>query len=95
MNVERISSNDGTTEDERKRQQICMEIIFQLLDYILELSMSAEKSGDLHSCLSRIYELLLHWMEEEICGVKAIHLLITLVETKGDLLTIYLYIYLS
>lgn len=65
-----------------------MDNLFEFIKYILELSFShcANNSAEngatinLHSTIPRIYELLVKWVDEEICGLSAIKLLITLLD---------------
>lgn len=63
-----------------------MSILFELLEYILELSRlqnadANQEPINLRSTMLSIYELLIKWVEEDICGVSAINLLITLLES--------------
>ncbi|KAL9927455.1 uncharacterized protein ACN427_000715 [Glossina fuscipes fuscipes] len=77
--------DDGMNEDQRKQQQICMGLLFQLIAYIMELSTLPDTGGDENSIISldsnipRIFEFLSTWLESDICGVNAINLLDTLV----------------
>jgi len=67
---------DGN-EDTRKHQQCCMQLIFQLISYVLELSQNNEVIS-LDSITPRLYELTCNWLESELCGVSAIELLTSL-----------------
>lgn len=75
---------DDSNEESRKQQQICMGLIFELIQYIMELSAQPDCEGNendisLDSNIPRIFELLSNWLESEFCGVKAINLLDCLV----------------
>lgn len=83
--IENSTANENN-EEERRKQQICMSILFELLEYILELSRlqnadANQEPINLRSTMLSIYELLIKWVEEDICGVSAINLLITLLES--------------
>uniref|UniRef100_A0A1B0GCH4 Uncharacterized protein n=1 Tax=Glossina morsitans morsitans TaxID=37546 RepID=A0A1B0GCH4_GLOMM len=83
--LEARNATDDGNEDQRKQQQICMGLLFQLIEYIMELSTLPDSGGDENSIISldsnipRIFEFLSTWLESDVCGVKAINLLDTLV----------------
>ncbi|EDW82373.1 uncharacterized protein Dwil_GK25769 [Drosophila willistoni] len=69
------SMNDSHDEL-RKHQQICLDLTFQLIRYILELSY--EPGNDvisLDAITKRLYEVLSNWLEFDLCSVAAIELL--------------------
>lgn len=75
---------DDSNEESQKQQQICMGLIFDLVQYIMELSAQSDPEGNenvisLDSNVPRIFELLSNWLESEVCGVKAVNLLDSLV----------------
>ncbi|TMW42812.1 hypothetical protein DOY81_012108 [Sarcophaga bullata] len=78
--IEGRSSMDDSNEESRKQQQICMGLIFELIQYIMELSAQPDCEGNenaisLDSNIPRIFELLSNWLESDSCGVKAVNLL--------------------
>uniref|UniRef100_A0A1A9W1T0 Protein CIP2A n=1 Tax=Glossina brevipalpis TaxID=37001 RepID=A0A1A9W1T0_9MUSC len=82
--LEARNSIDEANEDQRKQQQICMGLLFELIQYIMELSAQPSIGGDensisLDSNIPRIFELLSTWLDCDLCGVNAINLLDTLV----------------
>lgn len=83
---------DDSNEESRKQQQICMGLIFQLIEYIMELSALPDADGNenvaisLDSNIPRIFELLSNWLESEVCGVEAVNLLDSLVRLGNTLL---------
>lgn len=76
---------DDSNEESRKQQQICMGLLFQLMEYIMELSSLPDDQNkeneaiSLDSNIPRIFELLGNWLQSEVCGVHAISLLDSLV----------------
>ncbi|XP_034118445.1 uncharacterized protein LOC117577664 [Drosophila albomicans] len=68
---------DDSNEDTRKQQQLCMQLIFQLISHILQLSADNEIIS-LDAITPRLYELLCDWLESDLCGVAAIELLTSL-----------------
>ncbi|KAH8290072.1 hypothetical protein KR044_007030, partial [Drosophila immigrans] len=68
---------DDSSEDTRKQQQLCMQLIFQLITHILQLSADNEVIS-LDAITPRLYELLCDWLESDHCGVAAIELLTAL-----------------
>ncbi|KAI8125142.1 hypothetical protein CVS40_4727 [Lucilia cuprina] len=83
--IEARNSMDDSNEESRKQQQICMGLLFQLIEYIMELSAQPDTDGNenvaisLDSNIPRIFELLSNWLESDICGVEAVNLLDSLV----------------
>ncbi|KAH8386899.1 hypothetical protein KR093_003346, partial [Drosophila rubida] len=75
--IEARQHMDDASEDTRKQQQLCMQLIFQLISHILQLSADNEAIS-LDAITPRLYELLADWLESELCGVAAIELLIAL-----------------
>lgn len=76
---------DDSNDDSRKHQQICMGLLFELMEHIMDLSGQIDEEGkenaaiSLDSNIPRIFELLSNWLQSEICGVQAINLLDSLV----------------
>lgn len=76
---------DDSNEDSSKQQQICMGLLFELMEHIMDLSGQIDEEGkenvavSLDSNIPRIYELLCNWLQSEVCGVQAINLLDSLV----------------
>ncbi|XP_034473673.1 uncharacterized protein LOC117781058 [Drosophila innubila] len=75
--IEARQHMDDANEDARKHQQYCMQLIFQLIGYVLELSQDNECIS-LDAIMPRLYELLCNWLESELCGAAAIELLTSL-----------------
>lgn len=70
---------DDSNEDMRKHQQLCMQLIFQLISHVLQLSQDNENIS-LDAITPRLYELLCDWLDSEYCGVAAIELLTSLMQ---------------
>ncbi|TDG38760.1 hypothetical protein AWZ03_014818 [Drosophila navojoa] len=65
---------DDSNEDMRKHQQLCLQILMQLISHILQLSVD-NSIISLDAITPRIYELVCDWLESDLCGVAAIELL--------------------
>ncbi|XP_037938135.1 uncharacterized protein LOC119671530 [Teleopsis dalmanni] len=83
-NLENVTDGSDPNEDLRKHQHMSLGLIFQLLRYILNLSLEPRTDGteniiSIDSNIPRLYELLSFWVSSDICGVDAINLLDTLV----------------
>lgn len=70
---------DDSNEDVRKHQQLCMQLIFQLISHVLQLSQDNENIS-LDAITPRLYELICDWLDSEHCGVAAIELLTSLMQ---------------
>lgn len=66
--------DDSSSEDTRKQQHCCMELIFCLISHVLQLSENNSVIS-LDAITARLYELICDWLESELCGVAAIELL--------------------
>ncbi|XP_075152771.1 uncharacterized protein LOC142226572 [Haematobia irritans] len=83
--LESRGSMDDSNEDSRKHQQICLGLLFELMEHIMDLSAQVDDEGkenaaiSLDSNIPRIFELLSNWLQSEVCGVQAINLLDSLV----------------
>lgn len=68
---------DDSQEESRKYQQICMDLIFRLIGYILELSEHEPDNNviSLDAITPRLFELVVEWLSSELCGVAATELL--------------------
>ncbi|KAL7744249.1 hypothetical protein ACLKA6_009210 [Drosophila palustris] len=75
--IEARQQMDDANEDARKHQQYCMQLIFQLIGYVLELSQNNECIS-LDAIMTRLYEQVCNWLDSELCGVTAIELLTSL-----------------
>ncbi|XP_030381936.1 uncharacterized protein LOC115629583 [Scaptodrosophila lebanonensis] len=74
--IDARSGMDDSSEDMRKHQQLCMDLIFRLVSHVLQLSTKDNSNIiSLDAITPRLYELLCCWMESEHCGVAAIELL--------------------
>ncbi|XP_016985945.2 uncharacterized protein LOC108049314 [Drosophila rhopaloa] len=65
---------DDSQEETRKHHQICLDLVFRLVSYILQLS----EDGSLDAITTRLYEMVGDWLGSDLCGVAAIELLCTL-----------------
>ncbi|EDV91656.1 uncharacterized protein LOC6566179 [Drosophila grimshawi] len=70
---------DDATEDVRKHQQCCLQLIFKLIAHVLQLS-DTHNAISLDAITPRLYELLCDWLESDLCGVAAIELLSSLLQ---------------
>uniref|UniRef100_A0A1I8P1G6 Protein CIP2A n=1 Tax=Stomoxys calcitrans TaxID=35570 RepID=A0A1I8P1G6_STOCA len=83
--LETRASMDDSNEDTRKHQQICLGLLFELMEHIMDLSGQVDEEGkenaaiSLDSNIPRIFELLCNWLQSAVCGVQAINLLDSLV----------------
>ncbi|XP_034651629.1 uncharacterized protein LOC117890708 isoform X1 [Drosophila subobscura] len=76
--IDSRSTMDDSHEDTRKHQQICLDLVFRLISYILDLSDEQSNVISLDAITPRLYEMLGEWLVSDLCGVAAIELLSTL-----------------
>ncbi|XP_022214518.2 uncharacterized protein LOC111068983 [Drosophila obscura] len=76
--IDSRNTMDDSHEDTRKHQQICLDLIFRLISYILDLSVEQNNVISLDAITPRLYEMIGEWLVSDLCGVAAIELLSTL-----------------
>ncbi|XP_017115009.1 uncharacterized protein LOC108137666 [Drosophila elegans] len=69
---------DDSQEETRKHHQICLDLVFRLVSYILQLSEDGNNAISLDALTQRLYEMVGDWLGSDLCGVAAIELLCTL-----------------
>ncbi|EDV44644.1 uncharacterized protein Dana_GF20464 [Drosophila ananassae] len=75
--IDARNAMDDSQEESRKYQQICMDLIFRLIGYVLELSEQDPDNNviSLDAITPRLFELVVEWLSSELCGVAATELL--------------------
>ncbi|KAH8343352.1 hypothetical protein KR059_008691 [Drosophila kikkawai] len=74
----RSNGMDDSQEESRKHQALCLDLVFRLVSYILQLSGEDENVISLDAITPRLHEILADWLSSELCGVAAIDLLATM-----------------
>ncbi|XP_017055618.1 uncharacterized protein LOC108097673 [Drosophila ficusphila] len=69
---------DDSQEDTRKHQQMCLDLVFRLVSYILQLSEEGSNVISLDAITPRLHEMVGEYLASDLCGVAAIELLCTL-----------------
>ncbi|KAH8421348.1 hypothetical protein KR009_002421 [Drosophila setifemur] len=69
---------DDSQDETRKYQQICLDLVFRLIAYVLDLSADGNSIISLSAITPRLLELAGGWLASDLCGVSAIDLLSTL-----------------
>ncbi|KAH8235398.1 hypothetical protein KR038_006724 [Drosophila bunnanda] len=76
--IEARNGMDDSQEESRKHQALCLDLVFRLVSYILQLSGEDENVISLDAITPRLHEIVSEWLSSELCGVAAIDLLTTM-----------------
>ncbi|KAH8235939.1 hypothetical protein KR032_011046 [Drosophila birchii] len=76
--IEARNGMDDSQEESRKHQALCLDLVFRLISYILQLSAEDENVISLDAITPRLHEIVSEWLSSELCGVAAIDLLATM-----------------
>lgn len=69
---------DDSQEESRKHLALCLDLVFRLISYILQLSGDDNNPISLDAITPRLHEIIGEWLSSELCGVAAIDLLATM-----------------